>query len=281
MVCFMQHYIEEVINGVSNTYGKNFFESICLELDKIIRADFTFIAVLDEQAYTSTTKTLIAKGKIADNISYSLEHTPCANVADDSICCYDKGVCEAYPDDQLLRDMGIEAYLGTPLHDSKGKVMGIIVAMYEHPIEDPEFITTLFQLFSGRIAAELEREQYEISLEKVNAVLRQDVEHRTEALSQAIENLKLTQNQLIESEKIASLGNLVAGVAHEINTPLGIAITGQGFIKNELEKINHDGKELIKIPTRLYEQLLSSANLVDKNLQRAASTVNNFKKNSS
>ncbi|MES2014024.1 MAG: ATP-binding protein [Pseudomonadota bacterium] len=73
-----------------------------------------------------------------------------------------------------------------------------------------------------------EREKFVAELELLNRTLEQRVDERTQALGSAnteltgvIESLKATQSQLVHSEKMASLGQLVAGVAHELNNPIG------------------------------------------------------------
>ena len=272
-VCMLTH-IQEIIEAVSNSYGDEFFNKITLSLDKVIKADYTFIAILDKEAYSSKTITLVAKGEVVDNIEYSLKDTPCADAADDSVCCYPKEVCAAFPNDQLLVDMKIEAYLGTPLHDSNQNVMGLIVALYEQPISDEKQVLTLFQLFSGRIAAELERIDYEQSLEdKITA--------RTLELSKTIERLQATQKQLIESEKMSALGNLVAGVAHEVNTPLGIAITTHSIMADELRKLGDklDSQSLSMKDMDSFRHSANSAIVMQgENLVRAKNLMENFKK---
>lgn len=94
-------------------------------------------------------------------------------------------------------------------------------------------------------------------------------------------SLKESQEQLIEAEKMASLGAIVAGVSHELNTPVGIALTAASHIAERTNDIKDrfDNNELRK--KELIEFLnsnLQSGNLTVSSLKRASDLVNSFKK---
>ncbi len=104
--------------------------------------------------------------------------------------------------------------------------------------------------------------------------LEQKVEQRTLELTES-------QNKLNEAEKMAALGRLVAGLAHEINTPIGVAMTASSHINEQNKKIKSSvaGATLTKPQLENYlEQLDQSAHLVNANLFRAVDLIADFKK---
>jgi signal transduction histidine kinase len=99
-------------------------------------------------------------------------------------------------------------------------------------------------------------------------------------LEQANQLLRDTQAQLVESEKMASLGNLVAGVAHEINTPLGVGVTAATHLDERLKEFSKH-YESGQLKRSELDDLLSNAHqsteILKRNLTRASELVGNFK----
>lgn len=70
-----------------------------------------------------------------------------------------------------------------------------------------------------------EKRRIEEEIRALNSTLELRVQERTQELTEALERLRATQSELVRSEKLSALGSLVAGVAHELNTPIGNSLT--------------------------------------------------------
>lgn len=169
-----------------------------------------------------------------------------------------------------LRPLQISSMLDVPIRH-KGEMIGIICCEQigdKRVWSDDEasFVGSMADLVGRAINANAFTLTAE-KLKNINDQLEQTVTTRTA--------------QLLESEKMAALGNLVAGVAHEVNTPLGISITASTALSEQLKNIEAIMQQG-KLSEQFFMQYLADnkelLGLLNNNLHRAAELIQNFKK---
>ncbi len=107
-----------------------------------------------------------------------------------------------------------------------------------------------------------------------------EIEDKNSELKKTLDQLTSMQTQLVESEKMAALGGLVAGVAHEINTPVGIGITAASYMdekSREFDVMFKENKMKRSDLEKFTETMLQSSTIILSNLNRAADLIQSFK----
>lgn len=141
----------------------------------------------------------------------------------------------------------------------------------------------------GRLSADFNTMLAQIAksdeeVRRTRAALAVEVERKSEAnagLERALENLRLTQKQLVQSEKMASLGALVAGIAHEINTPVGVGVTAASTLQARAELVDrkYRSNDLTRADLEAFLAIATeSGELILSNLIRAADLIQGFKR---
>ena len=190
-------------------------------------------------------------------------------------------------------DLVIKLIKGSITHAQDGKISVCEIAYKKQneftPIVDElnlvyeqvnGYIETIKRSNSALLASEAE-------INELNEHLEAKVRQRTQALNvktqeaiDALTSLQSAQNQLIEQEKHASLGRLVAGIAHEINTPLGVSITASSYLEGEVKSIADQLATNTLCKTdfeRSLHSIQESCFILTSNLNRTAELVASFK----
>ena len=135
---------------------------------------------------------------------------------------------------------------------------------------------------------DLQKQKYQ--LETNEKSLKEEIEtrrhteselvHKTQELEKTIETLGLAQGRLVESEKLAALGGLVAGITHDVNTPIGVAVTATSYLSDRIQDVGNkfDNKSLSANDMKSFiSDGNQSIDLLNSNLNRASELIASFK----
>jgi len=177
-----RHLAEEtfrsIVVGTASATGNDFFPSLVRHLATALRVRYAFITDCDDQKRAKALA-FWNGDQFGEKFEFDIADTPRMKVLHGETCHYKEGLQSPFPLDTGLADWGAESYLGVPMLDREGRVIGHIAILDDKPMDrDPRAID-LVKIFAARAAAELKRQRAEAEL--------QDALQQVQALQKKLE----------------------------------------------------------------------------------------------
>ncbi|MDJ1183518.1 PAS domain S-box protein [Roseofilum casamattae] len=168
--------LRSIVEGTAAQTGEEFFRACVKSLAEALDVTYVLISEIElcEDKKIARVLAFWMGGDFGESFQYDLHTTPCHNVFEDrAICRYPNSVQTCFPEDLDLVTLGAESYIGIPLVDARGIVIGLIAALDTKPMaEDSEMQVSILEIFAARAGAEIERMRSEQALREKDRILQ-------------------------------------------------------------------------------------------------------------
>jgi len=229
-----RHLAEEtfrsIVIGTASATGSDFFPSLVRHMASALRVRYAFITDCDDQKHAKALA--FWKGEdFGENFEFDIADTPCEKVLHGEICHYKEGLTKLFPLDTGLADLGVESYLGVPMLDKAGRVIGHIAILDDKPMDRDPRAFDLVKIFAARASAELKRQRAEAdlqaALEQVRS-LQKKLEAENVYLQEEISKEHNFEEIVGNSKALVEVLRRVETVAPTDSTVLIVGETGCG-----------------------------------------------------
>ncbi|MFN0180014.1 MAG: sigma 54-interacting transcriptional regulator [Gemmatimonadales bacterium] len=169
--------LKAITEETASATGVDFFHVLARHLARALRVRYSFVAECTNAEKTQVrTLAFWQDAGFGDNVSYPLRGTPCEGVIGGEVCAYPERVQTLFPDDRELVTLAAEGYIGVPLRDAGGNVLGHLAVLDDRPLHPQANQLAAIKVFASRAGAELERLQAIRAVERANLELQSLVE---------------------------------------------------------------------------------------------------------
>jgi len=152
--------------------GDAFFCSLVQRLAEALCVEYAFISELTRGGTHFRSLALWARGRLGETFEVPLAGTPCEAVLHGEAAYYRDQLQQLFPEDVALVDWGVNGYVGVPMVQRGGRVIGHFAVLSERPLLDGERVLDVMRLFAVRAVAEIERTRAEKALRDSEQKLR-------------------------------------------------------------------------------------------------------------
>ncbi len=169
-----EEILRAVMEGTAAATGVDFFQSLVQHLAAALRVRYALVTEC-RNPMGARVRTLAFWGRegLGENFEYDLTNTPCQAVLDGSIRSHPRNLQELFPRDPYLAEVGAESFVGVPMLDSAGQVIGHLAVLDDKPMEENPRTAAILGIFAARAGTELERLRAAERVQRLN--LEQEV----------------------------------------------------------------------------------------------------------
>ncbi|HSB10148.1 MAG TPA: sigma 54-interacting transcriptional regulator [Blastocatellia bacterium] len=260
--------LRSIVEGTAAVTGGDFFSALVRHLAKAIGVRYAFVTECTDQT-KSRVRTLAfwSADSLAGNIEYGLDGTPCEQVIAGQVCHHARELQSLFPRDTDLVTLGAESFIGLPMADASGEIIGHLAVLDDKPFQDASRAMSLLTIFAARAAAELQRLNAEQELRQALAQVEQ-LKNRLHA-----ENVYLQEEIRREHNFEEIVGNspalleVLADVERVAPTDSTVLVNGEtGTGKELIARAIHDRSARKKHPLVKVNCGAISAGLVESEL---------------
>lgn len=166
---FVDNAIRLISSAVSAETGQAFFTQLVVNLARLLNKKYVFIGLKTEQngAPCITTQAAAIDSEIVDNITIPLGDSPSQKVLERGVYVVQRQVCAEYPGHALLRDLGVQSYLGIAITNQDRRRIGVLAVADVKPMEHIDQLQEIVNIFVARAGTELQRIEAEKQIRKM------------------------------------------------------------------------------------------------------------------
>jgi transcriptional regulator with GAF, ATPase, and Fis domain len=213
--------LQTIAEGTAATVGEAFFASLIQSVATALGVRYAYLAECLEGT-TARSRAFCRAGEMAENFRYDLTGTPCLGVIEGRTCCYPENLQQVFPQNEAIKRMRAESYVGVPLHNSAGHVIGHLVVIDDKVATRDALWLSVLQTFAGRAGAELERQQADDKLRDMfaeverlkgqlqaeNVYLQEEIRH-DHNFDEMVGNSPALLDALNKAERVAPIDSTV------------------------------------------------------------------------
>lgn len=160
-----EEILRSIVEGTASVTGNDFFYSLVRHLGAALKVRYAFVTECRDTTKSKARSLAFWTGEdFGENFEYDVSLTPCKDVLDGKPCFYPKDIQTLFPGDTDLVTLKAESYLGVPVFDAAGEVIGHLAVLDDRPMDHNLRRVSVLKVFSARAGAEMERLQAEANL---------------------------------------------------------------------------------------------------------------------